>query len=179
MLEDKILLWKLKRGSADALRLLYEKYKNDLLALAIALSNDKNMAEDAMHDTFVSFAQIADKLQLRTNLKGYLLTTVANRVRNLKWAVSQNIALDEIDYAETKSQGPVMRAISAEQTERIGWALSELPYEQREVVLMHLQAGLKFNAMAKTLGVSINTVQSRYRYGLEKMRHLLNGQVEK
>ena len=115
MLEDKILLWKLKRGSEDALRLLYEKYKNDLLALAIALSNDKNTAEDAVHDTFVAFVQITEKLQLRTNLKGYLLTSVANRVRTLKQAARQETALDEIESAETKSDSPVGLAIAAEQ----------------------------------------------------------------
>ena len=82
MLEDKWLIWKLKHGSCNALQLIYEKYKNDLLALAIALSNDKKSAEDIVHDVFVAFAQLASKLQLKDSLKGYLLTSVANRVRN-------------------------------------------------------------------------------------------------
>ncbi|MHC4476102.1 MAG: hypothetical protein ACYTEL_10680 [Planctomycetota bacterium] len=38
MLEDKLLVWDLKRGKHDALRRIYEKYKNELLALAITLS---------------------------------------------------------------------------------------------------------------------------------------------
>jgi hypothetical protein len=41
MFEDKWLLWRLKQGSSDALCRIYEKYKNTLLGLAIALSNDK------------------------------------------------------------------------------------------------------------------------------------------
>ena len=64
------------------MQLIYEKYKNDLLALAIALSNDKASAEDIVHDVFVAFAQLAGKLQLQENLKSYLSTSVANRVRN-------------------------------------------------------------------------------------------------
>ena len=40
MLEDKILIWKFKCGSKDALCRIYEKYKKDLLKLAIALLND-------------------------------------------------------------------------------------------------------------------------------------------
>ena len=35
MVEDQILLWEFKRGSAEALRRMYEKYKNDLLKLAV------------------------------------------------------------------------------------------------------------------------------------------------
>ena len=53
-------------------------------------------------------------------------------------------------------------------------ALAELPYEQREVVILHVQGGMKFRAIAKSRNVSINTIQSRYRYGLDKLRSLLN-----
>jgi DNA-directed RNA polymerase specialized sigma24 family protein len=46
MVEDKLLIWKFKLGNRDALRRIYEKYKNDLLKLAVALLNDVNTAED-------------------------------------------------------------------------------------------------------------------------------------
>jgi DNA-directed RNA polymerase specialized sigma24 family protein len=65
MLEDKLLLLKFKRGRPDALRRIYEKYKDDLLVLAIALSNDRAAVEDVLHDVFVSFAQYAEKIQLK------------------------------------------------------------------------------------------------------------------
>ena len=71
MLEDKLLILKLKHGSADALRQIYEKYKDDLLALAISLSNDRAIAEDTLHDVFISFAQYIGKIRLRTSLKSY------------------------------------------------------------------------------------------------------------
>ena len=81
MLEDKLLLWRIKRGSSEALCGLYEKYKNDLLALAIALSNDITIAEYSVQDTFVYFAEHLDCFSLTGSLKGYLTTCVANRVR--------------------------------------------------------------------------------------------------
>jgi DNA-directed RNA polymerase specialized sigma24 family protein len=55
MMEDRILLWKFKRGSRDALRRIYEKYRNDLLKLAIPLVTDVNTAEDVVQDVFVAF----------------------------------------------------------------------------------------------------------------------------
>lgn len=45
MLEDKLLILRLKRGSVDALRRIYEKYKDDLLALAVFLSNDRTIRD--------------------------------------------------------------------------------------------------------------------------------------
>jgi hypothetical protein len=47
MVEDKILVWKLNRGSKDALRRIYEKYKDDLLGLAVTLLRDRNAAADS------------------------------------------------------------------------------------------------------------------------------------
>jgi len=177
--EDRLLVWKLKHGNRDALRLIYEKYKNDLLTLATALSNDMATAEDVVHDVFVSFAECASKLQLRTSLRSYLLTSIANRVRNLRTKRQQTTGLTELDVADPVSDTPDKIAISAEESQQIGNAMGQLPYEQREVIILHLQSGLKFKAIAESQGVSINTVQSRYRYGLHKLQTILNGEVKK
>jgi RNA polymerase sigma-70 factor (ECF subfamily) len=69
---------------------------------------------------------------------------------------------------------PDWAAIFGEELWQVGQALASLPYEQREVVLLHLRGGLTFCAIADMQGVSINTVQGRYRYGLEKLRAILN-----
>ena len=180
MLEDKLLLLKFKRGSPDALRRIYEKYKDDLLALAIALSNDRAAAEDALHDVFVSFAQYAEKLRLRTSLKSYLSSCVANRVRSLARAEQAHSALlDEARVAGADSNEPAHLAMSAEQLQRINRAVAQLPYRQREVIILHLQAGMKFRQIAEQQDLSVNTVQARYRYGLEKLREILNGETRK
>jgi RNA polymerase sigma-70 factor, ECF subfamily len=178
MFEDKWLLWKLRQGSSDALCRIYEKYKNTLLGLAIALSNDKTTAEDIVHDCFVSFAQSANKLYLRNNLKSYLSTSVANRVRNLgRDKIRPAADVDELDIAGPESDCPAHLAISKEQMQQINIALSQLPYEQQEVIILHLQSGLKFKEIARSQNVSINTIQSRYRYGIDKLRSILDGEV--
>ncbi len=180
MLEDKLLVWKLKYGNRDALRCIYEKYKNDLLALAIALSNDKNLAEDAVHDVFVSFAQFAGKLQLRKSLKNYLTACIANRLRDLNRAKpQQSVQMDEAKCIRANSNTPEQLAASAEESRRISYAMTRLPYEQREVIILHLHGGMTFKVIAKSMDISINTVQSRYRYGLDKLQLLLNDEVKK
>jgi RNA polymerase sigma-70 factor (ECF subfamily) len=180
MLEDKLLLLKLKRGNADALRRIYEKYKDELLALAIALSNDRAAAEDALHDVFVSLVGYSEKLQLRTSLKSYLSSCIANRVRNLNRGKALRIArLSRAEAVSSGHDGPDRLAASAELARRIDQAMKQVPYEQKEVIVLHLQSGMRFKAIAQSQGVSINTIQSRYRYGLGKLRMLLNGAVEK
>ncbi len=61
----------------------------------------------------------------------------------------------------------------------LAWALSQIPDEQREALLLHLYIGMRFKAIAKLKNESINTIQGRYRYGLDKLRSLLNSEAEK
>jgi len=57
--------------------------------------------------------------------------------------------------------------------------MGKLPYEQREVVILHLRAGMRFREIARLQGISVNTIKGRYRYGLDKLRSILNGEMEK
>jgi len=52
-------------------------------------------------------------------------------------------------------------------------ALQRLPEEQREVVVLHVWGALTFLEIAEALDTSPNTVASRYRYGLTKLRDTL------
>ena len=56
--------------------------------------------------------------------------------------------------------------------------MAHLPYEQREVLMLRTQSSLTFDSMAHELGISINTAKSRYRYGLDKLRSLFNGELK-
>jgi len=178
MIEDKLLILRFKHGSRSALARIYGKYEGYLLTLATALLNDVNSAEDIVHDFFVSFAQSADRLKLEGSLKGYLATCVANRTRDsIRKRRRQPDALDESIQIRSNEKGPQSIAMCSEELQLLSDAIAQLPYEQREVVILHLRGGMKFRQIAKSQNISINTVQSRYRYGLHKLRTLLDGQV--
>jgi RNA polymerase sigma factor (sigma-70 family) len=179
-LEDKLLVWRFNRGDFDAIRRIYEKYKCDLLALAAALLKEKTAAEDVVHDVFISFLQLR-RFRLTGSLKGFLATCVANTARNV---TRTNIrhrqgTLDETPPVASNVGNPDSEAIFGEQSRLLSRAIWELPYEQREVVLLHIHGGLKFAHIAESQNVSINTVLGRYRYGLEKLRSKLDGEVHK
>ncbi|MHC4116212.1 MAG: RNA polymerase sigma factor [Planctomycetota bacterium] len=179
MIEDKLLIWKFKAGDEAALARIYEKYKADLLRIAAGLLNQASAAEDIVRDVFVTLAQSAEKLKLSGNLKGYLATCVVNRVRNSNRVRKrrQTVHIDETEPA-ADSHEPDRWIVRNEQLDRLNDAMAQLPYAQREVVILHIQGGMKFRAIAKSQNASINTVQSRYRYALDKLRSLLNGEIE-
>ena len=131
-----------------------------------------------MHDVFVQLAQSPEKVRLRGNLRSFLATCVVNRVRNANKATNcgERAAWMRLKRSPRMIPGP-SGGSSPMSDSQANNALAQLPYEQREAVLLHLQAGMKFRDIAKSQGVSINTVQSRYRYGLDKLRSLLDGEV--
>jgi len=178
MVEDRILIWRFKRGSREALQRIYEKYVVYLVTLATALLNDVSTAEDIVHDVFVSFAQSAERLRLQGNLKAYLATCVVNRVRDRVRSKRQRTSsLDEAQSICSQTDGPELSAVCSEELQQLSRAIARLPYEQREVLMLHVHGGMMFKHIAKSQQVSINTVQSRYRYALEKLRSLLNGEM--
>ncbi len=181
MLEDKLLIWRLKRGSLDALRRIYDKYKLDLLKLAIAMTNDVNTAEDVVQDVFVSFAQSAAKIGLAGNLKTYLATCVANRIRNGVRDRQRHEAtgIENADCVTCDEERPEQWAILSEEMELLSSAMAQMPYEQREVVSLYMQGGMTFRQIAIVQNASTNTIQGRYRYALNRLRSILNSRVDK
>jgi RNA polymerase sigma-70 factor (ECF subfamily) len=178
VLDDPVHLWWLRRGDSRALHHFYEKYKHAMLGLAVALSGDEAAGEDIVHDVFVAFVRLSPKLELRTSVRSYLLSSVANRVRNLGREKAPPSPLpDEAENDLADRRTPAEIVIRDERDALIDQAMMQLPYDQREIILLHLQSGLKFREIAASLNLSINTAQSRYRYGLQKLRSLLDGKV--
>ena len=180
MIEDRVLIWRFNAGDVDALRCIYQKHRSGLLAVARAVLTDAASAEDVLHDVFVQFASQAGRFELRGSLKGYLAVCVANRARNVNRQHRPGGPEGLVDAAVTPSGQPgcLEAVVWAERRLLVAAAMAGLPQEQREVIALHVLACLRFRQIALQTGESINTVQSRYRYGMQKLRSLLNGQVE-
>ena len=169
MLEDQILWWRSKRGSRRAFDLIYQKYVDMMLAVALHLLGNAGDAEDVVQEVFTSLVEAPQTLELHGSLKGFLAICVANKSRDVlrrrKLAPAgrddrEPVAVDE----------PLGLVIRNEQILRLREALRRLPYEQQEVITLRIHAGLTFRAMARALQVPLGTVQSRYRYGLNSLR---------
>jgi RNA polymerase sigma factor (sigma-70 family) len=181
MLEDVLLIWKFNRGRKETIERIYAKYKDDLMTLAVTLLYDRNAAEDVIQDVFVKFIYSCGKVRLNQNLKGYLITCIVNAVRNKNKAGQrcESASLEQVAEITSDEKWPNVSVFSDERSQILVKALSQLPYQQREVLLLHFYSGLKFREIAGIQNESLSTIQGRYRYGLTKLRSLLNGQVEK
>ena len=132
------------------------------------------------HDVFVSYARSARQFQLTGSLRNYLATCVSNRIRDkIRAQIRKDQLMESANPAVLDSANPEQCVIEAEELMRLRKALTQIPYQQREVVILHLKGDMKFREIAKMQGVSISTIHGRYRYGLDKLRSLLNGEVEK
>jgi len=175
MTNEEQLIQDLKAGDREAMRLLYESHKDGLFTLAKGLLDDASAAEDVVHDVFVSFVESLQKYHVNGSLRAYLATSVANRARDRLRAVKRHEAKPACaEGSEEFRDTPETQAILQEETHRLKQALAQLPYEQREVLLLHLQGGLTFEKIARLQGVSLSTAQGRYRYGLEKLRSMMS-----
>ena len=180
MLEDRYLILRFNRGDRSVLHRLYDKYKDDLVTLAAALLLDVSLAEDVAHDVFIAFLSSAERFRLTGSLKGYLATCVANRARNVNKAAwrRHSMPFDSALEMACDAPPPEQVAIFGEQLGQLTEALQQLPYEQRDVLLLRSHSGLRFAAIARTQGVSINTVQGRYRYAVDKLRSVLESEAD-
>lgn len=170
MPDEKKLIKQFNQGSKDALCQIYQRYKKDLYGLAMSLLNDTSTAEDAVHDVFVKFAEKSGSYTLKGTLKSYLLTAVANRARDFHRLKSRkNVTLENATALPQTEYSPEQYAIETEEFVVLQQTLLKIPFQQRNVILLHLHHDMTFQEIASAQGISINTVQSRYRYGLEKL----------
>jgi RNA polymerase sigma-70 factor (ECF subfamily) len=173
-LEDKLLIWKLKRGNTDALRQIYEKYRSDLLRVASCMLTETAQAEDAVQDVFVGFVESCTYFKLTGSLRSYLVTCVANRARNLNRTKARQycVELEGASHRVSYLKRPDEWLVHDDEFQRVHEAMCKLPYEQREVIALRAQGDMKFREIAQLQGTSVKTTLSRYRYGMEKLSTL-------
>ena len=113
-------------------------------------------------------------------MHSYLATSVANRVRDrFRRTKSQVLRLSQVKPGNSNSVDPEQSAILSEESQLLTDALAKVPLEQREVIILRLKGGMRFKEVADLQGVSLGMVQARYKYGLDKLRTILNGELRK
>lgn len=178
MFDDKLLFWKFKQGDKDALRQIYEKYKDNMRTIACSLLRDTHAAEDILHDVFVSFAESVEHLEIKTSLKNYLITSLLNRIHDVfRKRKSLSVDLNQVNSTSFHSVCPDKLLIGSERTQLLANALAAIPFEQKEAIMLRLKGGMKLKEIAILQNTSISTVQGRYNYGLKKLRAILNGKA--
>ena len=151
--------------SAEDVRRYYDQHGPALVAYACSFVTDAAAAEDAVHQVFLRL------LRGDTRVPDVPLAYLYRAVKNAALNVRRNRQRDM--PVETQEPCFAHRGGNREAALALQTALGEIPEEQREVVIMRIWSGMTLEEIAATTGVPLNTVASRYRYALEKLREQL------
>jgi len=148
--------------SADDVRRLYDQHGSALVAYARGFVTDAAAAEDVVHQVFLRFLSV--EIRMPDAPVAYVYRAVRNAALNARRSGSR--------LTELNPQSSVFRHGGEDQEAALALerALAELPEEQREVVVMRVWSGLTLEEIAVAVGAPLNTIASRHRYALEKLR---------
>ncbi len=151
-------------GAADWIGGLYDRHAAGLYRYAVMILANPSAAADAVHDVFVAVLRRRHDVELDRG-EHYL----RRAVRNECYSVLRHRRLAEppLDTPLIEAIDP---AVDADVRLAIEQAIRELPPEQREVVHLKMFEGMTFQEIADVTGESINTIASRHRYAMEKLR---------
>ena len=154
---------------------LYDTHGASLYRYALMLLADAAAAEDAVHQVFASLLRSGKGLEGSSAAiekdTHYLRRAVRNECYSmLRWKGVRDAQSDALGSFLVAQAGT---DTSPEERLALEAALRLLSADQREVVHLHIYDGLTFQAIADVSGASINTITSRYRYALAKLKQAL------
>lgn len=150
---------------------LVDLLQHKLVQYAFCRLHSREDAEDVVQDVLVRAYRDRDRYKAVDNAAPYLFRMVANRstdvLRRRKWRAGP---LEETTAEPAAAASP---PDAGERLRRIEALLARLPGRQAEVIRLRVWAELPFEAVAETVGCSVPTVKSRFRYGVQKLRRAL------
>lgn len=165
-------------GDQDALSLLYDRYQAQMYGLAMRITNDASVAQDAVQEAFVGIWRNASRyVESRASVRTWMLSITHHRSIDLVRRRRSNVPLPEGEVADESLTAPdvwpeVARAADAD---AVRAAISRLSSEQREAIELAYFEGLTQAEIAARVGAPLGTIKSRVRLGLMQLRRHLEG----
>jgi RNA polymerase sigma factor (sigma-70 family) len=134
--------------------------------------SDPRDAEDILQDVFSALVEANHLLMPIEHVTGWLFRVARNRITDLFRARAPE-PLQLEDLLPSPDAGPEAEYARAVLLEALEQAIAELPAEQRDVFIAHELEGRSFKEMAAATGVGVNTLLSRKRYAVLRLRERL------
>lgn len=150
---------------------MYEKHGAALAAYACSCGLDHASAEDVVQQLFLKM--LGKKIFVPQSPLAYLYRATRNASLNLRRNRRRETNLTGTESWFVHPSGNRDECLNLQQ------ALQELPEEQREIVFLKVWSGMTLLEISKVTETPLNTVASRYRYALEKLRERLVGHIRK
>lgn len=176
---DASLVARIAVGDERALQMIYERYSPLVYGLSRRVTASTAHAEEITQEVFVYLWQNPDRFDAERGTLRAFLGAVAHRRsvdevrRNTRRVAREDrIGGDATNLDMIEISDGVERSQTAE---RVRAAVSSLPEQQREAVLLAYFGGFTFRQVAEQLGIPEGTAKSRLRLGLSKLAVLLEG----
>jgi len=169
---DEQLMQQYAKGDAKAFDQLYARHRGALYRYFNRQVNDAATVNDLYQGTWEKIIKARSKYRTTSPFTAWMYRIAHNHL------VDHYRRLKPVDSLETDTltdgrPDPAQDVISGQQTEQLRAGIISLPMEQRTTLLLKLETGLKMDEIASVTGVSRETVKSRLRYAVNKLKRSL------
>ena len=179
---DETLMLRYRDGDAQAFTRLYTRHKGPLYRYLLRQCSAPAIAEELFQDIWLKLIAARAGYTVQARFTTYLYRLAHNRLidhyRASQRGLPISYAEDCPEWAEVPAPleaQPDVQEDQRRQAERLLALLAELPEAQREAFLLREEAGLSLDEIAQTTGTGRETVKSRLRYALARLRRGLGG----
>jgi len=178
---DDTLMLAYAGGDAAAFEVLYGRYRKPLYRYLYYACGDRPIADELFQDVWSRVIEAKDRYRRGTGFRRYLFRIAHNRLvdhwrRHARTPRGSDDGLERL--AAGTREAPDTEAERAGLRERLMAALRSLPPEQREAFLLQQEAGLTLQEIAARTDVGRETVKSRLRYAVNRLRMQLSNKPE-
>lgn len=172
-LSDERLLNRIAAGDEEAFRQLYQNTDKTMYSFILSILKNPQDAEEVLQETFLKVWTSAGTYQSQGKPLAWMFTIARNlcymKFRDQKH--QSDMGLDDISEKET---GEVCLPIEQAADKMVlQAALDILKEEERQIVLLHVTAGLKHREIAANMGMPLATVLSKYNRAMKKLENHL------
>ena len=164
--ELQSLLERLRAGDAGAFDRIYDELKTPIYTVLLRILGEREAAEDCFQELFVSLWQSPPERVKKP--RALLFQCARNRAID---ALRRRHPAEDLDALEETLPAPEDPAEKLELSD----ALDRLGLTERQIVTLHLNAGLRFREIAGMLDLPQGTVYSRYKKAIGALQTMLKG----
>ena len=156
-----------RNGDKEAFAQIYDELEKPVFTIVSRIVQSKEIAEDVTQDIFVKLFVSPPDSSVK-NPRAWIFQMTRNLAINaLK--KKQGMDVDDLELvADDQISNVVMRM-------DIESAISRLPRLEREILSLHINAGLHFNEISNIVGLSLPATYRKYRKAIKTLREFLGG----
>ncbi|HEY8587400.1 MAG TPA: RNA polymerase sigma factor [Rhodanobacter sp.] len=176
---DAMLMLAYARGDLAAFGTLYAKHRGMLYRFLLRSVGDTHRTDELFQETWSRVISARTRYQAQAKFSTWLLQIAHNlmidSIRRQRPMASGDEAEVALANVATPEREQPEHALSEFQRRRsLERAIESLPHEQRAAVLLRLEQELSLDEIALVTGVGRETVKSRLRYAMNRLREVLS-----